>query len=333
MKILFISNTRIGDAILSTGILNYLFEKYPQAQFTIACGEVAAPILKHFPNLNSLYIIKKQPLHKHWLKLWKYCRKTKWHTIVDLRHSGIALLLHAQHRYWKKPKNGANLHRQWQNARLLQLPAPYPLKLWTNQRIKNIALSHLNIDKDCQPIVAIAPAANWHAKTWPIENFIRLIQEIMTRKGPLQNARFAISAAPSEYESIKLLFSAAPLNRFINLIHDISLLEVGECFKHCTLFIGNDSGLMHLACASGVPTIGLFGPTRDDLYAPIGKQCCVVRTPESFKELTGSKSFNTATTPNLMQSLCVESVLDAVNNITNNCLFSNGKMLHLSGSK
>ena len=333
MEILFISNTRIGDAILSTGILNHLLTKHPHAQFTIACGEVAAPLFKFFPNLHHLYIIKKEPHNKHWLKLWKHCRKTHWHTIVDLRHSGLALLLRAQHRYWKKPRISINPHRQWQNASLLKLSSPPPLTLWTSSDAKRFAKKHLNIIVDKRPIIAIAPAANWHAKTWPIENFIALIQNIMNSHGPLKNARFAISAAPSEYDGIKKLFSTAPLSRFINLIHDISLLEVIECFKYCTLFIGNDSGLMHLACASGIPTIGLFGPTRDDLYAPIGQQCAVVRTPESYAMLTGVKNFSSTTTPNLMQTLSVKSVLNVVNKITNNCLFSNGKMLHSSGSK
>ena len=99
------------------------------------------------------------------------------------------------------------------------------------------------------------------------------------------------------------------------------------------MFIGNDSGLMHIACASGIPTIGLFGPSRDDLYAPIGRECYVIRTPESFTELTGAKNFNTKTTPNLMKTLSVESVLEVVNKITNNCLFLNKKMLHSLDSK
>ena len=48
------------------------------------------------------------------------------------------------------------------------------------------------------------------------------------------------------------------------------------------MFIGNDSGLMHLAAASNIATIGLFGPTNDKLYAPFGDKCHTIRTKETY---------------------------------------------------
>jgi ADP-heptose:LPS heptosyltransferase len=64
-------------------------------------------------------------------------------------------------------------------------------------------------------------------------------------------------------------------NRFIDLAGRVDLLTAFACLKHARLFIGNDSGTMHLAAAAGVPTIGLFGPSDERLYAPWG------RTPRS----------------------------------------------------
>jgi ADP-heptose:LPS heptosyltransferase len=45
------------------------------------------------------------------------------------------------------------------------------------------------------------------------------------------------------------------------------------------MFVGNDSGLMHLAAAAGTPTLGLFGPSRADEYAPVGRCTAFVEAP------------------------------------------------------
>ena len=53
--------------------------------------------------------------------------------------------------------------------------------------------------------------------------------------------------------------------------------------KQSNLFIGNDSGLMHLAVACKLKTIALFGPTNDIIYGPWGKGNIVLRTKEDYK--------------------------------------------------
>ncbi len=55
--------------------------------------------------------------------------------------------------------------------------------------------------------------------------------------------------------------------------------------KRCRLMVANDSAMMHLAAASGIPTIGLFGPTKDQHYRPWGENGFVVRTPDSADPL------------------------------------------------
>ena len=55
-----------------------------------------------------------------------------------------------------------------------------------------------------------------------------------------------------------------------NFCGKLNLSEVLACLKECKLFIGNDSGLMHIAASSGIPTIGLFGPSLESRYGPKG---------------------------------------------------------------
>ena len=64
----------------------------------------------------------------------------------------------------------------------------------------------------------------------------------------------------------------------------VDLLTAYACLKHARLFIGNDSGLMHLAAAAGAPTLGLFGPSDDRLYAPWGDHARALRGPRTFEQ-------------------------------------------------
>ena len=59
MKILFITATRIGDAVLSTGVVADFAARYPDASFTIACGVPPAPLFETVPNLDRLIVTEK----------------------------------------------------------------------------------------------------------------------------------------------------------------------------------------------------------------------------------------------------------------------------------
>ena len=101
MKILFISNTRLGDAILSSCILNAMHQRYPTARFTIAVGPVAAQAFEGIPNLDRLIIIKKEKYNLHWLKLWWQIFFNFWDVIIDCRGSAIGWLLFGKKRFCK----------------------------------------------------------------------------------------------------------------------------------------------------------------------------------------------------------------------------------------
>ena len=62
----------------------------------------------------------------------------------------------------------------------------------------------------------------------------------------------------------------------IDLVGGLELPEVAAVMARCALFVGNDSGLMHLAAATGIPTVGLFGPTPASEYAPVGARALAV---------------------------------------------------------
>lgn len=57
------------------------------------------------------------------------------------------------------------------------------------------------------------------------------------------------------------------------------------------MYVGNNSGLMHLAAATGIPTLGLFGPTPMAQYTPVGRCASAVRGGETMEALTVDAAF------------------------------------------
>jgi ADP-heptose:LPS heptosyltransferase len=80
-----------------------------------------------------------------------------------------------------------------------------------------------------------------------------------------------VFAGPGAHEQALAEPLLAALPGAIDLCGRLSLAEAAACLAHAALFVGNDSGLMHLAAAAGTPTLGLFGPTPSAEYAPAGR--------------------------------------------------------------
>lgn len=269
-RILFITSTRIGDAILSTGLLKYLVDQHPQAHFTIATGEVAAPLFAAVPRLERVIIVRKQPYKRHWIWLWRQCAGTRWDQIIDLRRSAIGYLLRTQ-AYHRLPTDSANLARVPYLASTLKLDPPAAPYLW----IPTAAIEAAKQDTHQQhPLIVLAPIANWAPKQWPAERFVTLVDQLKQRCPKFANAHIAISAAAHERsDAISILTQISVQG---HLVHDWigkGLLETAALLQCADLFVGNDSGLMHMAAAVGTPTIGLFGPTNVTQYAPWGAHC------------------------------------------------------------
>jgi ADP-heptose:LPS heptosyltransferase len=93
-----------------------------------------------------------------------------------------------------------------------------------------------------------------------------------------------VLAAAHEREQIAPLLAAIPPQRCITVL-GASLGLAAACLERAECYIGNDSGLMHLAAAVGTPTLGLFGPGTEQVYGPWGVHTACLRTPESAAEL------------------------------------------------
>lgn len=316
MRILFVTATRIGDAVLSTGVLSHLLDRYPGARLTVAAGRAAAPLFADVPGLERMIAIEKRRWRLHWLSLYRAVALKHWDMVVDLRASALVWLLLAHERRVAR-KRRAGEHRVKQISRLFALDPPPAPRLWIASQREAEAAALLY--PACAgsgseaPMLAIGPAANWRGKEWRAERFAALAQRLVASGGLFPGARVAVLAAAHERaQAAPLIDALGP--RAIDLVGKIHLLTVAAVIKRCALFVGNDTGLMHLAAATGTPTLGLFGPSPIEQYAPWGPHTAVVSTAIPHRDLI-PPDFDRLTTDTLMDSLSVEAAEEGVRHL------------------
>lgn len=295
MRILFITATRIGDAVLSTGLLDHLIRTHPQAKVVVACGPAAEGVFARMPNRAWTVVLEKRRLRVHWLTLWRQVAGQRWDLVVDLRASAFAWTVRAGRRVVARGGRQPG-HRVQQLGALLGLdPPPLPVA-WIAAADREHAARLL---PGPGPWIALGPTANWDRKVWPADRFIALFRALTAPEGPLPGARAAILGGPGAPEAAMAAPVLAALGeRAVDLVGRVSLPEAAAVLARAALFVGNDSGLMHMAAATGTPTLGLFGPSRVEEYAPAGRRAGFVAAP-------GSPALDS------MAGLAVAPVLDA----------------------
>ncbi len=277
MRILFITATRIGDAVISTGLLHHLVQAYPNAKLTIACGPLAASLFAAVPNLERVIVLAKKPYGQHWLDLWQDVRKKKWDIVVDLRRSLIPYLVRTQRRYRLGPDDDRS-HRVELLSGLFDLSPPADPKIWLSDHHQTEARDLLNGEEG---YIAVCPIAARPEKTWSPENFTALAQAILADADRFPCAKVLLVGAEADRSVLTQMEREIPQGRCATLIGCRDLLTVTAVLAQCQLSIANDSGLAHLSAAVDCPTVSLFGPTRADLYRPWGRRVKVVQAPEA----------------------------------------------------
>ncbi len=268
MRILFVTATRLGDAVLSTGLLNHLIGAYPGARVTVACGPVAAGVFARLPGLERLIVVEKRRFDLHWAILWARVAPIAWDLVVDLRGSALGFALVARQRRIMRGGRRPG-HRLTHIAGAMALATPPLPVAWTAACDRATAAALLPAGA---PVIGLGPTANWDGKIWPASRFCELFAALRVH---LPGARAAVFGGPGAAERRAARPVLDTLPGAIDLVGSLSLPEVAACLARCALFVGNDSGLMHLAAAAGAPTLGLFGPTPASEYAPAGRRTAV----------------------------------------------------------
>lgn len=315
MRILFISANRVGDAILSTGLLNALHEQFPKARFTVACGPSAVGVFEAVPNLDRLIVMEKKPWAGHWWELWKKLALTRFWLIIDLRGSGIGQFLLARRRR-SFQGSGSRMHKVIVLSNFLKIKHIAAPRLWLKNEAEKAAAKLW--PEDGRPVLALGPTANWGGKIWPGERFADLAQRLTAKDGVLPDARIVVFGGPNEEVLAAPALAGLPADRTLDFVGKLDLQTIGAALKRCSMYVGNDSGLMHLSAAVGTPTLGLFGPSRDEVYGPWGEKTAAVRTDRSFQEIIGEKGYDHRSQESRMLDLSVDKAQRAAEELWKN---------------
>jgi len=118
------------------------------------------------------------------------------------------------------------------------------------------------------------PGAGWGAKCWPAESFGKVACELAAR-----GSAVVVNHGPGEEQ---LAEAVRESSAGVALPLKCSVGKLIALTRLAALFVGGDTGPMHLAAALRVPVVALFGPTRPERNGPFGTRSVVLRSPESL---------------------------------------------------
>jgi heptosyltransferase-3 len=230
MKILFVTSNRLGDAVLSTGLLDHLIRTYPAARITVVCGPVAEGVFARMPNRARTIVLSKRSRGRHWLPLWADVVFHVWDLVIDIRASALS---------WVVPTRRRAVFRRTDGPKIAQLgsilglsPPPLPVA-WIGESDQEKINILLPTDR---PIIALAPTANWQPKIWPADRFAAAFQAMAASMGAIP----VILGGPGPAERAMAEPLLAALPQAVDLVGTLSLPEVAAVLQRAALFIGND---------------------------------------------------------------------------------------------
>lgn len=132
------------------------------------------------------------------------------------------------------------------------------------------------LQKVSAPFAIINPGAGWGAKRWPVERYAMLVRNLATH-----GISSLVNAGPGEKE---LAQAACAGNEEYARIIECTLQQLIALTRRASLFVGGDTGPLHLASALDIPVVAIFGPTDPARNGPYGGQFSVLRSPESKRD-------------------------------------------------
>jgi len=154
--------------------------------------------------------------------------------------------------------------------------------------------------------VAMHIGSGSRKKVWPPDRFAHLAETLVTRR----SARIVVLTGPADAEMERAYRERTPSGTSI-MLNCHPLPEIAAILKRCSIFVGNDSGITHLAAASGAPVIALFGPTDPQVWGPRGKAVTLLRGSAECSPCS-RETMHICTYQKCLEEIAVEKVYEAV---------------------
>jgi ADP-heptose:LPS heptosyltransferase len=128
-------------------------------------------------------------------------------------------------------------------------------------------------------LVVVHPGSGGWRKIWPLRRWWALLHTL------LRDRRLKPLVVIGPADECLAAFAHAVVNLGVRLLRDVALPRLAAVLAASRLYIGNDSGVTHLAAALGVPTIAIFGPTAPEVWGPRGRQVRVIESSWEEQEI------------------------------------------------
>ncbi len=279
-KILFVTLSNIGDAIMTTPVLQALHELYPEAVIDIVGDQRSSEIFKYCPYRGRILHKQKNSLRcvlALVVDLWVQ----SYDLIIDLRTDGLAYLLPAGKRYTKlnKIKNSAHEAQRHMSiiSKIYHKSSPQ-CHVWISDAERKFAKEALR-GYYGKKLLGVGVGAASSDKIWSKENYLSLVEKT---SNDFDAIVFLGNSQDKKYSDY---ISSKTKGQCVNLCGMTSLLEAAAVLQCLTLFVGNDSGLGHIAGAVDILTITLFGKESSPLrYRPWGRKSVWLQGRDSKME-------------------------------------------------
>jgi heptosyltransferase II len=258
MQILIELPTWLGDCVMATPAIENIVNFDNDTQITLIGSFVSIEALKNHPE-----VVKTVVLSKKYRDLVKISKELGGFDIFfsfrsSIRSKFLKFFISAENKYQFDKNKYTNCHQvkkynDFVNDSLNINPKPGRLRLYTQNQSSDVAQ---------KPILGINPGASYgSAKRWYPEEFAKVAGELSGQYD------IVIFGGPGEVNiagDIERLLIEEGVGNYQNLAGNTTIPELINNISNLDLFITGDSGPMHVAAAFQVPTVAIFGPTKDD---------------------------------------------------------------------
>ncbi len=276
-RVLLITLSNIGDVVLTTPVLEALARHFQNTPIDLVADARSAQLLAAAPYVGEIFLYDKRAGWCDRLRFLRSLRRRRYRLVVDLRGPVIALLVRAEQRLTKPRRRAPGLHAVEEHYAALAtfLPASRPprCQLYLSDADHRLA-SSLLADLPGQRWLAIAPGANWPGKKWPREHY----RALLALAAPHFDAAIILGSDQDLPDAQAIANDALPC---VITTGSTGLRTAAAVLSRAQAFVGNDSGLGHMAAALGVPTLTVFGPGDPTRYRPWGPRTAIVMAPQN----------------------------------------------------
>ena len=294
LKILVIQTAFLGDAVLTTPLLKVLKQKFPLSKITLLCTPEIKELFAENNSIDTILSMDKRGVDRSLLSIFRWAKKLKGQFDIALlphrsfKSALITALAKIPKRIGFKNSEGKifltdlvpfdwNTHDAERNLKLLEVLGITSKQTELEVPVKNDLIYFKQFlqehkIKEETLLIGMNPGSVWKTKRWLPEYFAEVADQLTKE----WNCKVIIFGSHKDLETANSVISQmkAPA---INLCGKTDLKELVILISHCSLFITNDSGPMHIASATHVPLVAIFGPTTRELgFFPLGNKSIVV---------------------------------------------------------